>query len=66
MQAQAQLFFDTITNGYGVMYSYGSRLPPHYRWAIAAYIRALQQSRSATLAEAPEAATDGAAKRGPP
>ena len=56
MQADAQLFFDTITNGYGVMYSYGSRVPPHDRWAIAAYIRALQQSRSATLAEAPEAA----------
>ena len=66
MQAEAQLFFDTITNGYGVMYSYGSRIPPHDRWAIAAYIRALQQSRSATLAEAPEAAADGAAKRGPP
>jgi mono/diheme cytochrome c family protein len=56
MHAQAKLFFDTITNGYGVMYSYGSRVPPHDRWAIAAYIRALQQSRSASLAEAPEAA----------
>ena len=56
MQAQARLFFDTITNGYGVMYSYGSRIPPHDRWAIAAYIRALQQSRSAAVAEAPEAA----------
>ena len=60
MQAEAQLFFDTITNGYGVMYSYGSRIAPHDRWAIAAYIRALQQSRSATLAEAPEAAAKGA------
>ena len=56
MRADARLFFDTITNGYGVMYSYGSRVPPHDRWAIAAYIRALQQSRSETLAEAPEAA----------
>ncbi|MBV9289558.1 MAG: cytochrome c [Hyphomicrobiales bacterium] len=56
MQADARLFFDTITNGYGVMYSYGSRVPPHDRWAIAAYIRALQQSRSATLAEEPDAA----------
>jgi mono/diheme cytochrome c family protein len=66
-QAEAQLFFDTITNGYGVMYSYGSRVPlPHDSWAIAAYIRALQQSRSATLAEAPEAAANGAAKRGQP
>ena len=49
MQAEARLFFDTITNGYGVMYSYGSRVPPHNRWAIAAYVRALQQSRSATV-----------------
>lgn len=56
MQADARLFFDTITNGYGVMYSYAARVSPHDRWAIAAYIRALQQSRSASLAEAPEAA----------
>ena len=47
MRAQAKLFFDTITNGYGVMYAYASRVPPHDRWAIVAYIRALQQSRSA-------------------
>jgi mono/diheme cytochrome c family protein len=62
MQAEAQLFFDTITKGYGVMYSYGSRVPPHDRWAIAAYIRALQQSRSAALAEVPESAADGAGR----
>ncbi len=36
------------------MYAYGSRVPPHDRWAIVAYIRALQQSRPATSAEAPE------------
>jgi mono/diheme cytochrome c family protein len=57
MQAQAQHFVDVITNGHGVMYSYAARVAPHDRWAIAAYIRALQQSRIATLAEAPEAAT---------
>ena len=56
MQAPAQHFFDVITNGYGVMYSYAQRVAPRDRWAIAAYIRALQQSRNATLAEAPEAA----------
>jgi mono/diheme cytochrome c family protein len=38
-------FFDVITNGYGVMYSYASRVPPRDRWAIAAYIRVLQASR---------------------
>jgi len=34
-----------ITNGYGAMYSYASRVEPADRWAIAAYIRALQLSR---------------------
>ena len=64
MQAPAKLFFDTIANGYGVMYSYASRVPPDDRWAIAAYIRALQQSRSASLAEAPEASAPGGASTG--
>jgi mono/diheme cytochrome c family protein len=53
--APAQHFYDVITDGYGVMYSYADRVEPHDRWAIAAYIRALQLSRRATLAEAPEA-----------
>ena len=35
-------FFDVMTNGYGAMYSYASRVPPEDRWAIAAYIRVLQ------------------------
>ena len=54
MQAPAQLIFDVVSNGYGIMFSYGSRVPPHDRWAIVAYIRALQQSRSTALAEAPQ------------
>lgn len=45
-------FFDVITNGYGVMYSYASRVGPEDRWAIAAYIRALQLSQHATSADA--------------
>ena len=53
--APAQHFFDVITNGYGVMYSYADRVSPHDRWAIVAYIRALQLSQHATVAEAPEA-----------
>ena len=40
-------FYDVITNGYGVMYSYASRVEPEDRWAIAAYIRALQLSHHA-------------------
>jgi len=38
-------FYDVITDGYGVMYSYADRVKPADRWAIAAYIRALQQSQ---------------------
>ncbi len=47
-------FVDVITRGYGVMYSYASRVPPADRWAIAAYIRALQLSQHAAPAEADE------------
>jgi mono/diheme cytochrome c family protein len=53
--APAQHFFDVITNGYGVMYSYAARVPPHDRWAIVAYIRALQVSRHARVAHVPQA-----------
>ena len=48
-------FFDVITNGFGVMYPYGYRVPPRDRWAIIAYIRALQLSRSVAVADLPEA-----------
>lgn len=44
-------FFDVITNGYGVMYSYATRVEPEDRWAIAAYIRALQLSHNANASE---------------
>jgi len=46
-------FVDVITHGHGVMYSYADRVPPADRWAIAAYIRALQMSSSATVADVP-------------
>ena len=48
-------FFDVMTNGFGVMSSYASQVPPADRWAIAAYIRALQRSQYATLADVPAA-----------
>ena len=38
-------FYDVITHGYGVMHSYADRVPPADRWAIVAYIRALQLSQ---------------------
>ncbi|MCK8787084.1 cytochrome c [Roseomonas sp. NAR14] len=47
---------EVIGQGYGVMYAYADRVAPADRWAIAAYVRALQLSRHATLADAPEAA----------
>lgn len=53
--APAQHFYDVITRGYGVMYAYAARVEPKDRWAIVAYIRALQLSRHATVAQAPEA-----------
>jgi len=46
-------FFDVITHGYGVMYPYASRVEPADRWAIAAYIRALQLSRDAKITDVP-------------
>src|SRR5262249_45960188 len=41
---------DVITHGYGVMYSFADRVAPADRWAIAAYIRALQLSQQAPVA----------------
>ncbi|PEQ13651.1 cytochrome C [Novosphingobium sp. PC22D] len=40
--ASERHFYDVMTQGYGVMYAYADRVPPRDRWAIAAYIRALQ------------------------
>lgn len=51
--ADDQHFFDVITNGYGAMYSYAARVPPEDRWAIVAYIRALQLSRRASIEDVP-------------
>jgi mono/diheme cytochrome c family protein len=52
--APARHFFDVISNGYGVMYSYAARIEPRDRWAIVAYVRALQQSQNARLADFPD------------
>ncbi|NTV11198.1 MAG: cytochrome c [Zoogloea sp.] len=46
-------FFDAISSGYGLMYSYADRVEPADRWAIVAYIRALQLSQHARAAELP-------------
>src|SRR5580704_1088077 len=46
-------FYYVMTYGYGVMYSYASRVEPADRWAIAAYIRALQLSHDARIEDVP-------------
>jgi hypothetical protein len=45
--------FDVITNGFGAMADYAAQVSPRDRWAIIAYIRALQLSQNATLADVP-------------
>jgi mono/diheme cytochrome c family protein len=46
-------FFYVVTHGYGVMYPYADRITPADRWAIIAYIRALQLSRNAKIQDVP-------------
>ena len=50
VNAPDEHFVDVITHGHGVMYSYADRVPPADRWAIAAYIRALQRTGSQVAA----------------
>jgi mono/diheme cytochrome c family protein len=54
-QAPNGYFYDVMTNGFGAMYSYSERITPPDRWAIIAYIRALQLSRNARVADLPAA-----------
>jgi mono/diheme cytochrome c family protein len=53
-QAPLGHFFWVITHGYGAMPNYASELQPEDRWAVAAYIRALQLSQNATSADVPQ------------
>lgn len=52
-EAPSAYFVDVITRGHGVMYSYADRVMPADRWAIAAYIRALQLSQDAPASDLP-------------
>ncbi|HLZ12529.1 MAG TPA: cytochrome c [Candidatus Acidoferrum sp.] len=47
-------YFDVITNGFGAMYGYSAQISPKDRWAIIAYVRALQLSRNVKAADLPE------------
>jgi mono/diheme cytochrome c family protein len=42
LNSPTQVFYETMTNGYGRMFSYANRIPQRDRWAIAQYIRVLQ------------------------
>jgi mono/diheme cytochrome c family protein len=60
-QAPVGHFFDAITNGWGAMPSYAPQIPPQDRWAIIAYIRALQLAQQGqTQASSTTGATTGA------
>lgn len=52
-EVPAGYFFDVMTNGFGAMQDYASQVPVADRWAIAAYIRALQMSRTAAVTDVP-------------
>lgn len=53
MAAPLGHFFAVVTNGYGAMPDYAAQITPEDRWAIAAYIRALQLSQNAKPSDAP-------------
>jgi cytochrome c len=46
-------FYDVMTNGFGAMADYSAQVAPRDRWAIAAYIRALQYSQQASINDVP-------------
>ena len=49
----AGYLFDVVTNGFGAMNGYSVQLAPPDRWAVVAYVRALQLSRNARAADLP-------------
>jgi mono/diheme cytochrome c family protein len=53
VDAPVGYFFDVMTNGFGAMQDYSAQVPAADRWAIAAYIRALQFSRRASVDDVP-------------
>jgi mono/diheme cytochrome c family protein len=68
--ADAGHFFDVMTNGFGAMPDYKMQLPARDRWAVVAYIRALQLSQHAAAADIPggdptKVQPAGAPERGP-
>jgi mono/diheme cytochrome c family protein len=66
LAAPAGHFFDVITNGYGAMYPYASIVDVNDRWAIVAYIRALQRSQRASAGDVPPGKLADLEQGGPP
>lgn len=68
LDAPVGYVYGAITNGFGRMFSYASRIPVEDRWAIAGYVKALQLSQNATLDDVPSdvleelRATEGAVR----
>jgi hypothetical protein len=62
-QAPNGYFYDVIANGFGAMPDYAAQIEPRDRWAIVAYVRALQLSRNAKIDDVPP---DVRAQIGPP
>ena len=58
-QAPPGYLYDVITNGFGAMQDYAAQIPVRDRWAIVAYVRALQLSQNAALSDVPEAERQG-------
>lgn len=56
--------YDVITNGFGAMPDYAAQIPPDDRWAIVAYIRALQLSQHASINDVPAEARGQLGRRG--
>ena len=52
-QTPVGYFYDVITNGFGAMSDYAAQVPPRDRWAIVAYVRALQLSQHAPIDDVP-------------
>jgi len=65
-QAPVGHFFDAITNGWGAMPPYASQIPVQDRWAIIAYVRALQLSQQNTQPKPPTPSGSPAAAQSPP
>lgn len=63
-KAPAGYLYHVITHGYGGMASYSAQVPPNDRWAIVAYIRALQKARASTATVAAPAGTNDAHPKG--